>query len=209
MSASPAPQRRYAPRLPPDERREQVLDAALALIGEAGYRGMSMEAVARACGVTKPVVYELFANAGELARALLEREEARALEDLALALPAITPDSDAEALFAGGLEAFLNAVRENPARWRLILRPADGTPEMVRDHVERGRRTVSARLELLVQRGVERQGGPADLDVELTAQAIMAVAEGGARLVLTDPGHFPPERLTRYAAGLLGAGRGP
>jgi AcrR family transcriptional regulator len=29
--------RRYAPRLPPEERREQLLDATLSLIAEKGY----------------------------------------------------------------------------------------------------------------------------------------------------------------------------
>jgi AcrR family transcriptional regulator len=187
MSATPAPQRRYAPRLPPEERREQLLDAALDLIAESGYR----------------VVYELFANAGELAQALLEREEGRALADLAGALPAATPDADADAVLSHGVDAFLEAVHANPARWRLILMPTDGTPAMVRDHVARGRATVAARLEALVTWGVERRGGPADLDAELTAQAIMALAEGAARLVLTDPERYPPGRLSEFSAKLV------
>lgn len=209
MSAAPAPQRRYAPRLPPEERREQLLDAALALIAESGYGGMSMEAVARACGVTKPVVYELFGNAGELARALLEREEGRALEDLAGALPVATPDAGVDEVLANGVDAFLRAVHVNPARWRLILMPTDGTPEMVRDHVARGRATVAAQLEDLVTWGIERRGGPAaGLDVELTAQAIMALAEGAARLVLTDAERYPPQRLSEFSASLVaGFGR--
>jgi AcrR family transcriptional regulator len=203
MSAEPAPPRRYAPRLPPEERREQLLDAALALIAESGYRGVSMEAVARSCGVTKPVVYELFGNAGELARALLEREEGRALADLAGALPAATPDAEVDRVLADGIAAFLRAVHDNPARWRLILMPTEGTPEMVREHVSRGRRTVAAQLEGLVTWGVQRRGGPAGLDVELAAQAIMALAEGAARLVLTNPKRYPSQRLSEFAAGLV------
>src|SRR4051812_18096989 len=49
--------RRYAPRVPAAERREQVLDAALVLIDRDGYGAVTMEAVAREIGVTKPVVY--------------------------------------------------------------------------------------------------------------------------------------------------------
>jgi AcrR family transcriptional regulator len=203
MSASPAPQRRYAPRLPPEERREQLLDAALELIAAEGYGGVSMEAVARACGVTKPVVYELFANAGELARALLKREEDRALAELARAVPTLDAGAAVETVVADGLGAFLRAVQANPARWRLILMPTDGTPGMVRDHVARGRQTVASRLEALVRLGVEQWEGPADLDVELAAQAIMALAESAARLVLTDPDRYTPQRLQEFSTLLI------
>ncbi len=54
--------RPYAPRLPPEQRREQLLDAALCLIVERGYAGVSIEAVARIAGITRPVVYDHFPN---------------------------------------------------------------------------------------------------------------------------------------------------
>jgi AcrR family transcriptional regulator len=201
-----AVKRRYAPRLPPAERREQLLDAALAVIAEGGYAGVSMESVARAAGVTKPVVYDLFANRGELLRALLRREEARAFEALAAAMPQEpTPDADPDQVLVAGATAFLRAVAENPTPWRLILMPADGTPAAVREHVERGRRLVVAQLESLIAWGVERRGGPAGLDAEMAAQALVAVGEQAARLTLTDPARFPPERFSALARTLLGA----
>jgi len=67
--------RRYAPRMPPAQRREQLIDAALQVILEQGYGGVSIEAIARAAGVTRPVVYDHFANLGRLLYALIEREE--------------------------------------------------------------------------------------------------------------------------------------
>ncbi len=82
-----AKSRRYAPRLPPEERREQLLDATLALIAEKGYESVSMEGIARKAGVTKPVVYDLFGSLADLLEALLEREEERALLQLAELLP--------------------------------------------------------------------------------------------------------------------------
>src|SRR5437763_15861925 len=69
------PRRRYAPRMPPEQRREQLVDAALEVILAQGYAGVSVEAVARAAGVTRPVVYDHFPNLGQLLRALVEREE--------------------------------------------------------------------------------------------------------------------------------------
>ena len=45
------------PRLTASARREQILDVALEVFGRAGYHGASMNDVADAAGVTKPVLY--------------------------------------------------------------------------------------------------------------------------------------------------------
>ncbi len=46
------PRRRYAPRMAPEKRREQLIDAALSVIVHQGYEGVSIEAIARTAGVT-------------------------------------------------------------------------------------------------------------------------------------------------------------
>lgn len=200
---APAPRRRYAPRLPAAQRREQALDAALKLINDHGYGGVTMEAVAREMGITKPVVYDAFPNRGELLRALLEREEQRAFAALSTVLPAVPDFADPGATLVEGLEAFLTEVRDGPRSWRLILLPVDGTPEVVRCHVEQGRRHIREALEELVSWGLERRGGPAWAEPELLAHAILALGEHGARLVLTDPERFPPRRLAVFLGSLL------
>ncbi len=73
--------------MPPEARREQLLDAALSVIVKDGYEGVSIEAIARIAGVTRPVVYDHFENLGRLLQALIEREENYALEQLALVVP--------------------------------------------------------------------------------------------------------------------------
>ncbi len=192
--------------MPAEQRREQLLDATLGLIAAKGYAGVSMEAVARAAGVSKPVVYDLFPDRGALLRALLEREEARALATLAT----VTPEppaagADPDDLLVDGVVAFLRAVADNPTPWRLILTPVEGTPRAAREHVERGRRAFGAQLEQLVAWGVRERGGPPGVDVELAAQAILALGEQSARLVITEPQRFDPERVGRFVSGLLRA----
>src|ERR1700749_5293019 len=86
--ASAKPRRRYAPRMPPEKRREQLIDAALNVIVEQGYEGVSIESIARMAGVTRPVIYDHFSNLGRLLQALIEREEAYALSQLDDVVPA-------------------------------------------------------------------------------------------------------------------------
>jgi AcrR family transcriptional regulator len=201
--ASPRTRRR-TPRLPPEVRREQVLDAALGLISEHGYQAASMEAIARAMGITKPVVYDAFADRGALLRALLQREENRAMEALGAVLPSDLA-GDPDELLVNGITAFLHAVIANPPTWRLILMPAGETPPVVRAHVEAGRATVYEQLHVLIRWGLERRTGLGDVDAELAARMLIAVGEQAARLALTDPEHYSPERFATFASTLLQA----
>jgi AcrR family transcriptional regulator len=54
-------------------RRSVIAEAAAVLFAERGYRGASIEEIARASGVTPPVLYEHFASKRDLYRELLER----------------------------------------------------------------------------------------------------------------------------------------
>ena len=199
-----ASNRKYSPRLPRHERREQLLDAALAIIAADGFGGVSMEAVAREADIAKTVVYDAFGNQHELLRALLEREQERVLSAIAAAIPTPPLTGDPAEILAQSLEAVLDSVRRHPDTWRLILLPADGTPPVVRAEVERHRQRLLRQMEPLVAWGTERLG-IGHLDPELTAHAILATAEDAARLTLTQPRRFPPRRLSRFAADVLGA----
>ena len=200
---SAARQRRpYAPRLPPAERREQLLDAALKVIIEQGYSGVSIEAIARAAGVTRPVIYDHFPNLGKLLHAVIEREERYSLDQLEQVVPVGLGD-DAGAVLAGGVKRFLEAVVSRPATWRLILLPLEGTPAIVREHVETNRARIIARIEGLVRAAVERGQLPAELDAELAARAIHDLGEQAGRMALTDPERYSPERYERFALSVM------
>ncbi|WP_205699606.1 TetR/AcrR family transcriptional regulator [Conexibacter sp. SYSU D00693] len=199
------PRRRYAPRLPPEERREQLLDATLEIIGESGYGGVSMEAIARTAGVTKPVVYDLFGNLGGLLRALFDREEETALAALTEAIPFSAPEEgrNPDEVLVAAASAFFAAVQARPAAWRLILLPVDGTPDAVRERVEHGRELIRRQVEDLVGWGLEARGGPSDLEPELASHALVALAEQAARMLILEPEHFPAERYTRFVEVLM------
>src|SRR4051794_25289127 len=60
-------------RLDPEQRREQILDAANALFAERGYDEVTVEDIASSAGVTRGLVHHYFGGRKEVYIALLER----------------------------------------------------------------------------------------------------------------------------------------
>jgi AcrR family transcriptional regulator len=174
-------------------RREQLLDAAKAVVAAGGFHAVSIEAVARRAGITRPIVYRHFADLPDLLDALVERETARALEQLVAFMPSELGGEPREALLAT-LRAYLEAVQSDPVTWRLVLVPPEGAPELLRERIALGRAAVVKQL------AAAAAGSP---DPELTARALSAVADEAARLLLADPGRYPPARLLDHARWLL------
>jgi AcrR family transcriptional regulator len=213
---TPVTRRRpYAPRMPADERREQLLEAALDIALERGFHAVSVDAVARACGVTRPVVYGLFADRAALLAALADRAEQRSLEQLAPAFPTaadLDADADPDALLTRGVEAYLSAVAADPRTWRVVLLPPEGAPPELTARADRHRRVLLRQLRGLLDWGLDRRGGP-DLDPDLFARSVFTLAEGAARLLLAEPQRWRVEHFTGFAraamAALAAPGRPP
>ncbi len=185
------------PRLAGAVRREQALDAALAIIVRDGYAAVNMEAVAREMDVAKPVVYSAWGDLQSLLVALLDREETRAFTQLAEALPRLR-DAEPGALVDAWTGQLARTVHAHPNTWRLMLLPADGTPAQVRERVDEGRRVVLAQLHSMLGPLL-----PDSADADLVAHAVLAVTEHFGRLMLADPEAYPPERLVSFATGAL------
>lgn len=178
-------------------RREQVLDATMEIIGEQGFQAVSILSVARRAGISRPIVYEHFESLDGLLVALIKREMKRALEQVSeTALPDLS-EGDPTELMLESLSKYLAAVEEHPTTWRLVLMPPEGAPETLRKRIVEGRAAVLRSLTDAVSPG----SLPGDLseDPELTARILSATADEYARLVLSDPHTFPPERLLEHA----------
>jgi len=190
-------------RMSAAQRREQLLDVTKELVGEHGFHGVTMEAVARRAGITRPIVYGHFHDLRGLLQALLDRETERALAQLSEILgdDLIAAESRTEALLAA-TRGYLEAVRADPVTWRLILMPPEGAPEVLREHIARGREAVLAVLADVVRPG---SGGPglASPDPPLTARMLSALADEAARILLTEPDEYPLERLLEHSRWLL------
>ena len=63
-------------RLPPEQRRAQLLEAANDLFAERGYEEVSVEDIARAAGVQRGLVHHYFGGRTDVYLALLERLDA-------------------------------------------------------------------------------------------------------------------------------------
>lgn len=190
-------------RLSGPERREQILDVAKEIAGERGFHGLSIDAVARGAGITRPVVYEHFGDLRGLLHALISRETTRAATQLMELLPQRGDEARPDELLAGMMRAFLEAVRADPVTWRLVLMPSEGTPAILREQAERTRRAVTEQLARIAPRAMEAAGRPAPPDPELAALTMQAIAEDAARLLLEDPERYPLERLLAHTRWLL------
>jgi AcrR family transcriptional regulator len=197
---SPIQPRKRAAHLGPERRRPQVLDAALDLFLERGYEGTSMDAVARAAGVTKPVVYACFAGKDELFRALLQREEERILTEIQTAFAA-SDLTDPEATLIEGFTGFLGAVAASPHVYRLIFLGEGGGNTAVARRIQRGRQAQIDALSLLSREWLLRAGrhpSPRlDARARLLGNAIAGLAESGARLLLSGTDDWTAETLGR------------
>ncbi len=67
-------------RMTAEDRREDVLDAALVAFAAAGYEGTSTEDIARAAGISQPYLFRLFGTKKELFKASVSRCFRRTLD---------------------------------------------------------------------------------------------------------------------------------
>jgi AcrR family transcriptional regulator len=139
------------PRLARSARRALIERAATRLFAERGYAATSVEDVATAAGISKPMLYRDFESKRDLCVALLER-----YRDELVAAPLARFDpaaSDWHEQTAAMGDAWLGWVEENPDAARLLLTPIQGDPEVERTQRElftRQSQTQAALLRELV-----------------------------------------------------------
>lgn len=184
-----------------EARREQLLDVTTEIVVQRGFHAVSIEAVARGAGVTRALIYQHFPDLGRLLEAVVEREMGRALAQVSETTPTDLRGDDPRELMLESLHAFLTAVRDYPTTWQLVLMPPEGAPEILRRSIAHGRGRVLVRLTGAVRPLLA--AGRASDEPELTARVLSAVSDEYARIVLTDPVRYSPERLLRHAGWWL------
>jgi AcrR family transcriptional regulator len=199
-SQAPAPRARAA-HLGPERRRPLILDVAFRLFLERGYRGTSMEAIAQAAGVTKPVVYACFDSKAELFGALLDREEQRMFAQFGAAFASGAESHDLESMLVAGFTAMLTAVSETPEAYRALLGGGDAD-SLIDARIRHGRELLVGQLTELARRWLEGRVPARRVEgtARFAAQTLTALGDAGMRMMLTSPDRWTPERL----GGVLG-----
>lgn len=193
-------------RLPGPRRRHQLLDVARELFAAGGFHATSMDDVAEAAGVTKPVLYQHFPSKRALYRELLEDVGSRLLAEITTAtMPA---DSGRERL-QNGIAAYFDFVTGNRPAFRLLFGAS------VRNDAEFAE-VAEAVLERMAEAVAEMIN--VDLPAEhraVLAHAVIGMAEAVGRRALRDEAaEDDPELLAHWTAelvwyGLRGIRTGP
>jgi AcrR family transcriptional regulator len=159
-------------RLTAEQRRQQLFSVALELFARRGYRATTMDDIAEAAGVTKPLVYQHFSSKRAL---YLELVDSIAQELLLAVQGAVRQADGPRQQVELGFAAYFRLVISREAEFRLLYG---------RDHAEdeelgRALRTVedaiAAAIDPLIAAGLD------DDHRRLLAYAVVGMAEGASR----------------------------
>lgn len=201
-TTAPTAKRRYAQRLTLTDRREQLLDTALRIIGTAGFGAVNIAAVAEQSGVTRPVVYDSFSSRDELLEALIERETSRMSDTVERAVSAAldsSPDVPPKVALRDGLRQLFEGVRATPDSWRLVYSPINSVPGALRSRLESAHEELRVPLRQVVGNMLaDEPEDTAAVDPDVLVGFLQAVIQTSARLTLDEPDRFDTERLLAF-----------
>ncbi len=123
-------------RLPAPRRRRQLLDTALAVFAERGFHPTSMNEIAEAAGVTKPVLYQHFRSKRDLYREVLADVGAHLLDEITKATAAAAGPREQVEL---GFAAYFRFVAEHEPAYRVLFGGGARRDEEFSDDGQRGR----------------------------------------------------------------------
>lgn len=184
-------------------RRELIESAAADLFAERGYRGASVEEIARRSGVTAPVVYEHFDSKSELYRALLERHFAELRE---VWREHFVGDDPPGRRIARSFDAWFAYVEAHPFAGRVLFRYSTD-PEIEAIHAGVAARSRESILPLFAaEPGAENiSGSVAGEGLEMVWVVLRGVLQGLAVWWSEHP-DVPRERVVATAMNSLWIG---
>jgi AcrR family transcriptional regulator len=166
-------------RLSRDDRMEQTLEAAHGLFAERGYAAVTMDEIAAAIGVTKPLLYNYFGNKERLYISCMERAGDSLLATIAAAVGKTENPGDA---LGAGVRAFFSFLDTDRAAWAVLFDETLPHGGEVFDRVAsyRGQIAELVSASLLAQMPM-RNREAAKVEVEALSTALLGAAEALAR----------------------------
>ena len=180
----------------PEDRPDEILDAALAVFTEQGFAAARVDDIAKRAGLSKGAVYLYFPSKEAMLNALVEQSAGLVAQSAERMVAAAAPE-DPEQAFRAVLKMVLTVISdpEISAAPRLVLSEAPRFPELAayyRTHViDIGQRTFRTLFATGIERGVFRE-----IDTHAALRAVMGPVI--AHMLLTnvfnrpgDPQHDP------------------
>ena len=184
-------------RLPAPRRRRQLLDVALEAFAAGGFDRTSMDDVAEAAGVTKPVLYQHFRSKRALYLELLDDVGNQLLDAITKATAAASgPREQVEA----GFSAYFRFVGERRSAFRLLFGSGPRRDEEFAVAVRRVEEAIADAVAALIE---------ADIDADhrrLLANGIVGLAEGTGQHWVRAGLDLDPDQVARRIAELAWAG---
>ena len=184
-------------RLPAAQRRTHIMRVALGIFSEKGFHSTSMNDVALAVGVTKPVLYQHFDSKRALYLALIDESAAEMLDAIGKAT-SNAPDGKAQT--QAGIVAYFEWVATHRAQFVFLFGSDARRDKEFADAVRVVENRVADAIAPLIDAGLEPQ------HQRRLAMALVGMSEGVSRhLVLTGEA-FDPRAVGSQLANFAWAG---
>ncbi|WP_447042043.1 TetR/AcrR family transcriptional regulator [Streptomyces sp. DSM 118878] len=174
--------------MPRAVREQQMLDAAVRIFGQRGFRAASMDEIAELAGVSKPLVYLYLNSKDDLFTACIRREAAALVDAVRDGVSAAAGQSADRQLWSG-LRAFFTHTAERPDGWSVLHSQARTQGEPFAAEVAAMRDEVLAFVTVLIAEAAREAHGDPSLparEVAGLAQALVGAAESLAGWANTD-----------------------
>jgi AcrR family transcriptional regulator len=141
-------------RMPAAERRQKLVETAIRVFSEGSYRGTTTAEIARAAGISEPILYRHFASKRDLYLAALDHVWGKARASWQDALESTANVREAFELIGRGHVSVRDCKFQMAELWVQALSEATEDPEL-RKHLRRHMREVHDFMADLIRRGQE------------------------------------------------------
>lgn len=173
----------YHSRMPREQRERQMLDAAHRLFAERGFAAVTMDEIAAAVGITKPLLYNYFGNKERLYLACMQPAGDALVAAVVDAVRQTATPADA---LDAGMRAFFAFVAEDRDAWRVLFDetvPASGV--VAQGVAEYRERLTGLVMDAIVAQLPRKPSAKARTELEAVSIAVLAAAERLGRWWLT------------------------
>jgi AcrR family transcriptional regulator len=190
-------------RLTAEKRRQQLFAVALELFARRGYRATTMDDIAEAAGVTKPLVYQHFSSKRAL---YLELVDSIAQELLAAVRDAVLQADGPRGQVELGFAAYFRLVINREAEFRLLYGRDHADDNELGQALRTVEDAIAEAIDPLIDAGLD------DNHRRLLAYAVVGMAEGASRRFIEQRpqsevgAEEEAERLSQRMADLAWAG---